>query len=110
MKITKLKPWAIYYTNNHGIKFLIHISTDGYENGIYLYNRNVDSYGNYNLEHIASRQYGDRYIKSPWLNKKHGQTYDQMGKAINYFIQDVFGSDALLEVENMEGQYENVRN
>lgn len=90
MKITKIKPWAVYFENKQGIKLLLHVASDGYEHAIRIYARNVNENGNYNLDCLNSCIYGDSYLKG--FNYKKGMTYKQIGnKELVGFLIDTFG-------------------
>ncbi|MEI3357051.1 MAG: hypothetical protein V8R81_08750 [Clostridia bacterium] len=74
IKITKAKPWAIYF-NYEDKKFLLHESSDGYESSTTLYER-IQKNGKYELETIAS--YYGGIITLDYLNTKRGRTYKQV--------------------------------
>lgn len=74
IKITKAKPWAIYF-NYENKKFLLHESSDCYESSTTLYERILKN-GKYELETIAS--YYGQIITLNYLNAKIGRTYKQV--------------------------------
>lgn len=76
IKITKVKPWAIYF-NYKAKKFLLHESSDCYEYSTTLYER-VYEQGRYKLVSIKS-YYGHIFTLNYYSNKT-GRTYMQINK------------------------------
>ena len=76
IKITKVKPWAIYF-NYKTRKFLLHESSDCYEYSTTLYER-IYKNGRYKLFVIKS-YYGHIFTLNYYSNKK-GRTYKQINK------------------------------
>ena len=90
LKITKVKPWAIYfdYDNRH---YLLHGKADGYESIQELYERQLDKNGNYDLIFIKSR-YGKDYLASGYIKSVSRMTivYNQIDK--EYFRDQLIRS------------------
>lgn len=76
IKITKVKPWAIYF-NYKNRKFLIHESSDCCEYSTTLYERVLRN-NKYELKSIKS--YYGRIFTLNYLNNKTGRTYNQINK------------------------------
>lgn len=76
IRITKVKPWAIYF-NYKEKKFLLHESSDCYEYSTTLYERIFEN-GKYRLETIKS-YYGHIFTLNYYSNKI-GRTYKQIDK------------------------------
>lgn len=85
LKITKVKPWAIYfdYDQKH---YLLHGKSDGYESVQELYERHLDKNGFWTLEFIKS-DYGNEYIINYYIKPISWQTivYNQIDK--EYFVR-----------------------
>ncbi len=62
MKITKVKPWAIYFTYDNE-RYLLHESSEAYDTVIRLYKRELNKFGNYKLEFIIGSPYCDFFSK-----------------------------------------------
>jgi len=110
-KITKLKHWAIYFTNQHGIRFLLHISGDGFENGIAIYRRELSEHGNnINLEWISGSIHCGSYLNG--FQYKQGTTYKEMGDSeLIEYLFDQFGVMKFQEIRDCKegekyGSYE----
>lgn len=90
LKITKVKPWAIYfdYDNKH---YLLHGKADGYESIQELYERQLDENGNYDLIFIKSR-YGRDYLANGYIKSINKRTvvYNQIDK--EYFREQLIRS------------------
>ena len=89
--ITKIKSWAIYFQNDNGAKFLVHVSTDCYESDITIYYRKpLDNLGKYELEHIKTKMHCGSYLND--FNMKKGETYSSITvqKFASYLI-NTFG-------------------
>lgn len=84
LKITKVKPWAIYF--DYGEKhYFIHGNYEfGEGSWQELYERDLNYYGGYKLKRIATANGTDR-VANDYINKQRGKTvvYSQIDK--NYF-------------------------
>lgn len=78
IKITKVKPWAIYF-DYEDKKFLLHESSDCYESSTTLYER-IHKNGKYELKTIKS--YYGQIISLNYFSKKSGRTYSQINTNI----------------------------
>lgn len=76
IKITKVKPWAIYF-NYKDKKYLLHESSDCYEYSTTLYER-IFEQGRYRLEPIKS--YYGKIFNLNYYSNKIGRTYKQIDK------------------------------
>lgn len=80
LKITKVKPWAIYfdYDQKH---YLLHGKSDGYESVQELYERHLNKNGFWTLEFIKS-DYGNEYVINNYIKPISWQTlgYKQVDK------------------------------
>lgn len=80
-KITKVKPWAIYFTYDNE-RYLLHGSECDYESDITLYKRDIDNCGKYTLEQIhVNMSMSDRveYLYLPRIESKT-RTYSSINK------------------------------
>ena len=80
LKITKVKPWAIYF--DYGQKhYLLHGKSDDYESIQELYKRHLNKNGFYTLDFIKSN-YGNEYVINDYIKPISWQTivYNQIDK------------------------------
>lgn len=80
LKITKIKPWAIYfdYDEKH---YLLHGKSDGYESVRELFERHLNENGFWTLEFIKSN-YGNECVINDYIRPFSWQTivYNQISK------------------------------
>ena len=53
LKITKVKPWSIYFEYNKQ-SYILHESSEEYTTSVVLYKRTLDNEGRYSLEYMNS--------------------------------------------------------
>lgn len=79
LKITKVKPWSIYF-NYLGYKYLLHGSSDTYESEIVLYSRNWNG-KKYELEYLEGYLSNSDNVERKFIKYKHkGKVYSQIDK------------------------------
>lgn len=71
--IYKVKPWCIYFKYEDKY-YMVHTSSDGYEEDTTLYEKEINEKGNYKLKEIKCKYGGfdyDKYINNPYkfINK-----------------------------------------
>jgi hypothetical protein len=72
IKITKVKPWAVYF-NADGKHYLLHGSNVDDECTQTIFERTFDENGVWKLNAIQSR-FGDAYLSDEYVGRQNGKT------------------------------------
>ena len=130
LKITKIKPWAIYFTYNNE-KYLLKGRSSDYEYDIQLYHRiPINNKGQFQLEWIAGRMWTTDNIANYFIKdygRKHTVIYSHINK--EYFVKKLVRkefctslfdnelkdkikriNDYKKEIKNLEDKIQNIRN
>lgn len=79
LKITKVKPWAIYFTYDND-RYLLHGSSQDYESLVYLYKRNWSG-KRYSLEYLSGYMSTSDNVENTFIKYKcKGKVYSQIDK------------------------------
>ena len=87
LKITKVKPWAIYfdYDKKH---YLLHGKSDGCESVQELYERHLNKNGFCTLEFIKSN-YGNEYVSNDYIKFSRWKFWNKDKYVSTYFVEKV---------------------